>query len=106
VCEERGSGASCKSAAGGWVAFGGCKLCQQIHVRPPPCIRCQGYKFNIFYPELLDKTVAPTYKVDKDPTSPDGEQAARMAGGVWGWVLNRPPNQVVNLHASAGKECP
>lgn len=32
----------------------------------------QGYKFNIFYPELIDKTVAPTYKVDKDPTCNDG----------------------------------
>lgn len=28
---------------------------------PPPKV-VQGYKFNIFYPDLLDKTVAPTYK--------------------------------------------
>jgi hypothetical protein len=28
---------------------------------PPPKV-VQGYKFNIFYPELLDKTIAPTYR--------------------------------------------
>jgi hypothetical protein len=28
---------------------------------PPPKV-VQGYKFNIFYPDLLDKTKAPTYK--------------------------------------------
>ncbi|KAK1557663.1 hypothetical protein Q3G72_029110 [Acer saccharum] len=32
---------------------------------PPPKI-VQGYKFNIFYPDLVDKTKAPTYIVDKD----------------------------------------
>ncbi len=35
----------------------------------------QGYKFNIFYPELIDKTVAPTYKVEKDPLAEDGASA-------------------------------
>lgn len=39
----------------------------------PPPKTVQGYKFNIFYPELLDKTVAPTYKIDRDPTATDGE---------------------------------
>lgn len=28
---------------------------------PPPKV-VQGYKFNIFYPDLLDKSVAPTYR--------------------------------------------
>ncbi|KAJ3052551.1 hypothetical protein HK097_006082 [Rhizophlyctis rosea] len=32
---------------------------------PPPKV-VQGYKFNIFYPDLLDKTKAPTYKLEKD----------------------------------------
>ena len=39
---------------------------------PPPTRSLQGYKFNIFYPDLIDKTKAPTYKVERDPTSPDG----------------------------------
>lgn len=38
---------------------------------PPPKV-VQGYKFNIFYPDLIDKQKAPTYHVDRDPTSADG----------------------------------
>ncbi|KAI8820011.1 cactus-binding C-terminus of cactin protein-domain-containing protein [Fimicolochytrium jonesii] len=35
---------------------------------PPPKV-VQGYKFNIFYPDLIDKSIAPTYVREKDPTS-------------------------------------
>ncbi|GAV77475.1 CactinC_cactus domain-containing protein/Cactin_mid domain-containing protein [Cephalotus follicularis] len=35
------------------------------HDNPPPKV-VQGYKFNIFYPDLVDKTKAPTYTVEKD----------------------------------------
>jgi len=38
---------------------------------PPPKV-VQGYKFNIFYPDLIDPSKAPTYSVEHDPTSPDG----------------------------------
>ena len=31
----------------------------------------QGYKFNIFYPDLIDKARAPTYKVLPDPSGDD-----------------------------------
>ncbi|KAG0589759.1 hypothetical protein KC19_1G045800, partial [Ceratodon purpureus] len=37
---------------------------------PPPKI-VQGYKFNIFYPDLVDKTKAPTYFIERDGC--DGE---------------------------------
>ncbi|KAH9274936.1 hypothetical protein BASA83_002648 [Batrachochytrium salamandrivorans] len=40
------------------------------HDNPPPKV-VQGYKFNIFYPDLIDKTKAPTYKIEKDPGSDD-----------------------------------
>ncbi|KAF7971779.1 hypothetical protein HWV62_36169 [Athelia sp. TMB] len=33
---------------------------------PPPKV-VQGYKFNIFYPDLIDKTKAPTYRIVKEP---------------------------------------
>ncbi|KAF8073139.1 hypothetical protein HT031_000800 [Scenedesmus sp. PABB004] len=36
------------------------------HENPPPKV-VQGYKFNIFYPDLIDKTKAPTYRVEPDP---------------------------------------
>lgn len=35
------------------------------HDNPPPKI-VQGYKFNIFYPDLVDKTKAPVYTIEKD----------------------------------------
>ena len=31
----------------------------------------QGYKFNILYHDLIDKQVAPSYKVERDPESAD-----------------------------------
>ncbi|KAI3935842.1 hypothetical protein MKW92_020650 [Papaver armeniacum] len=34
------------------------------HDNPPPKT-VQGYKFNIFYPDLVDKTKAPTYTIEK-----------------------------------------
>ncbi|KAH6832638.1 cactus-binding carboxy-terminal [Perilla frutescens var. hirtella] len=38
------------------------------HDNPPPKI-VQGYKFNIFYPDLVDKQKAPTYTIEKDGDS-------------------------------------
>lgn len=35
------------------------------HDNPPPKI-VQGYKFNIFYPDLVDKIKAPVYTIEKD----------------------------------------
>eukprot|EP00271_Cylindrocystis_brebissonii_P011736 TRINITY_DN29655_c0_g1_i1.p1 TRINITY_DN29655_c0_g1~~TRINITY_DN29655_c0_g1_i1.p1 ORF type:complete len:632 (-),score=192.19 TRINITY_DN29655_c0_g1_i1:362-2257(-) len=35
------------------------------HDNPPPKI-VQGYKFNIFFPDLIDKTKAPTYIIERD----------------------------------------
>ncbi|XP_051177692.1 splicing factor Cactin [Lolium perenne] len=35
------------------------------HDNPPPKI-VQGYKFNIFYPDLVDKSKAPVYTIEKD----------------------------------------
>lgn len=34
------------------------------HDNPPPKV-VQGYKFNIFYPDLIDKDEAPTYSCEK-----------------------------------------
>ncbi|KAI5660761.1 hypothetical protein M9H77_20084 [Catharanthus roseus] len=35
------------------------------HENPPPKT-IEGYKFNIFYPDLLDKSKAPSYSIEKD----------------------------------------
>ena len=33
---------------------------------PPPKV-VQGYKFNVFYPDLIDKSKAPVYHINPDP---------------------------------------
>jgi len=35
------------------------------HDNPPPKV-VQGYKFNVFYPDLIDKTKAPTFRLEND----------------------------------------
>ena len=38
------------------------------HDNPPPKT-VQGYKFNIFYPDLIDKTKAPSFTIEPDPAA-------------------------------------
>jgi hypothetical protein len=37
---------------------------------PPPKV-VKGYKFNVFYQDLVDKSKAPSYKIERDPESED-----------------------------------
>lgn len=45
------------------------------HDNPPPKV-VQGYKFNIFYPDLIDKARAPTYKIERENGRKRGESFA------------------------------
>ncbi|KHN94657.1 Cactin, domain protein [Metarhizium album ARSEF 1941] len=45
------------------------------HDNPPPKV-VQGYKFNIFYPDLVDKTKAPTFKIIREHGRRRGESFA------------------------------
>ncbi|KAI9755778.1 MAG: hypothetical protein M4579_004141 [Chaenotheca gracillima] len=45
------------------------------HDNPPPKV-VQGYKFNIFYPDLIDKTRAPTYRIERENGRRRGESFA------------------------------
>ena len=45
------------------------------HDNPPPKV-VQGYKFNIFYPDLIDKTKAPTYRIERENGRKRGESFA------------------------------
>ncbi|KAF2787408.1 hypothetical protein K505DRAFT_127126 [Melanomma pulvis-pyrius CBS 109.77] len=45
------------------------------HDNPPPKV-VQGYKFNIFYPDLIDKVKAPTYKIERENGRKRGESFA------------------------------
>jgi len=45
------------------------------HENPPPKV-VQGYKFNMFYPDLIDKTRAPTFKIEREGGRKRGESFA------------------------------
>lgn len=45
------------------------------HDNPPPKV-VQGYKFNIFYPDLIDKAKAPTYRIEREGGRKRGESFA------------------------------
>ncbi|KAJ4299905.1 hypothetical protein N0V90_005152 [Kalmusia sp. IMI 367209] len=45
------------------------------HDNPPPKV-VQGYKFNIFYPDLLNKAQAPTYKIERENGRKRGQSFA------------------------------
>lgn len=45
------------------------------HDNPPPKV-VQGYKFNIFYPDLIDKAKAPTYRIIRENGRKRGESFA------------------------------
>lgn len=47
----------------------------------PPPKTVQGYKFNIFYPDLIDKTIAPTYKVVKEKGGEEDTVLLRFSAG-------------------------
>ncbi|KAL1956746.1 hypothetical protein VTO42DRAFT_6896 [Malbranchea cinnamomea] len=42
---------------------------------PPPKV-VQGYKFNIFYPDLIDKSKAPTYRIEREHGRKRGQSFA------------------------------
>lgn len=46
------------------------------HDNPPPKV-VQGYKFNIFYPDLIDKTKAPTYRIERENGRKRGQSFAQ-----------------------------
>ena len=41
----------------------------------------QGYKFNVFFPDLIDRTKTPTYKVTPDPTGSKDTCILTISGG-------------------------
>ena len=45
------------------------------HDNPPPKV-VQGYKFNVFYPDLIDKVKAPTYRIERENGRKRGESFA------------------------------
>ena len=55
----------------------------QVHydAEHPPPKQVQGYKFHLFYPDLLDPMQAPTYRVLPDPEGPGDTVLLRFSAG-------------------------
>lgn len=71
---------------------------------PPPKV-VQGYKFNIFYPDLIDKSTAPTYYIDKDPDSPDTVLIRFHAGPPYEDIAFRIVNREWEYSHKKGFKC-
>merc|ERR1719188_1326818 len=71
------------------------------HDNPPPK-RVQGYKFNVFYPDLIDKTKAPTYHLEKDGSSGETLTLRFHAGPPYEDVAFKIVNQEWNLSHKFG----
>merc|ERR1711971_258698 len=71
------------------------------HDNPPPKM-VQGYKFNVFYPDLIDKTKAPTYYLEKDGSSGETLTLRFHAGPPYEDVAFKIVNQEWNLSHKFG----
>ena len=73
---------------------------------PPPKV-VQGYKFNVFYPDLIDVTKAPRYNITHDPECPDGSTCLIRfsAGPPYEDIAFRIVNKEWNYTAKRGFRC-
>ncbi|CAG9462954.1 unnamed protein product [Pedinophyceae sp. YPF-701] len=73
----------------------------------PPPKSVTGYKFNVFYPDLIDKTKAPSFKIERDPESPDGSTCILrfVAGPPYEDVAFRIVNQEWEYSHKKGFKC-
>lgn len=73
----------------------------------PPPKTVQGYKFNIFYPDLIDPGKAPSYKVEEDPESYDGSTCIVRfsAGPPYEDIAFRIVNKNWELNPKRGFKC-
>ncbi|CAN0879894.1 CTN [Linum grandiflorum] len=74
------------------------------HDNPPPK-SVQGYKFNIFYPDLVDKTKAPTYTIDRDGSSDETCIIRFHAGPPYEDIAFRIVNKEWELSHKKGFKC-
>ncbi|XP_010543454.1 PREDICTED: cactin [Tarenaya hassleriana] len=74
------------------------------HDNPPPKI-VQGYKFNIFYPDLVDKIKAPTYTIEKDGDSAETCMIRFHAGPPYEDIAFRIVNKEWEYSHKKGFKC-
>lgn len=71
---------------------------------PPPKI-VQGFRFNVFYPDLNDPSVTPTYRREADPNSPDNEIVRFSAGPPYEDIVFRIPKEEWDMSSRHGFKC-
>lgn len=71
---------------------------------PPPKV-VKGYKFNIFYPDLIDKTQAPQYFISKDPQSEDTVMLRFHAGPPYEDIAFKIVNREWEFSHRRGYKC-
>jgi len=79
----------------------------QVHYdkeNPPPKV-VQGYKFNIFYPDLIDATKPPTFKIERDPTNSDLAVIRFMAGPPYEDIAFKIVNKEWEFSHKRGYKC-
>lgn len=73
----------------------------------PPPKTVQGYKFNVFYPDLIDPTKAPSYVIERDLESVDGSTCILRftAGPPYEDIAFRIVNKDWELNPKKGFKC-
>lgn len=73
---------------------------------PPPKV-VSGYKFNIFYPDLIDPSKTPTYSIEKDSESSDDSTCILRfsAGAPYEDIAFRIINKRWNTDSKSGFRC-
>ena len=74
---------------------------------PPPKI-VQGFRFNIFYPDLIqsgNSSSIPTYRREADPTNADNDIVRFSAGAPYADVLFRIPKEEWDMSSQHGFKC-
>ncbi|CAN8314624.1 unnamed protein product [Cochlearia groenlandica] len=74
------------------------------HDNPPPKV-VQGYKFNIFYPDLVDKIKAPTYTIEKDGSNSETCMIRFHAGPPYEDIAFRIVNKEWEYSHKKGFKC-
>ncbi|CAJ0585697.1 unnamed protein product, partial [Mesorhabditis spiculigera] len=70
---------------------------------PPPKV-VQGYKFNVFYPDLLDPTIAPNFKIYED-ADPDFATIRFKAGPPYEDIAFKVVNREWDVLHKNGYKC-
>lgn len=71
---------------------------------PPPKV-VQGFRFNIFYPDLRDSSRLPNYVREPDPNSPDNEIIRFTAGPPYEDLVFRLPKEDWDMSSRHGFKC-